>query len=375
MSKTVVYEITKEMIDRIKPGQTFDGYKDIAQKIGVVAPGHSPVGRDTKNQFFSDISKYIDFQSIHGTNWGMKAIIVKDFDKANGVDCSAIPDPMLPIDVFQRVAAFQLMCFYKDKTTDGLNSVDAIWTPSGMLYDCCFVNSYDYSFGGTVNLQNEVGRRNIFNLKRDVKHISKDIFSGTLRSLQDIGVIEYKNVLVAIGRSVLVDGNIEYRTVKLSDDELEMYRHIENDLLSKFKNEDGVPCNNQEEIYKCNCAKSFYESLREIAWKYFKCKMILSAYSVTIHPEIVDFVNELSYYFGVKDSFLLANETFARILLNSKTSVSDQEKLKKIVDEIICLDDKAINRLKLAGVPKYVDRYGLTEDKSYAVQISSDSGK
>lgn len=39
MSKIVTYEITKEMVNRITPNQTFDGYKDIAQKIGVVIPG------------------------------------------------------------------------------------------------------------------------------------------------------------------------------------------------------------------------------------------------------------------------------------------------------------------------------------------------
>lgn len=375
MSNAVIYEVTKEMIERIKPGQAFDGYKDLAQKVGAVAHGRSPVGQDTKFKFFSDISKYVDFQSVHGTSWGMKAILVRDFDKTNAIKSEPLPDSVLSVDVFQRVVAFQLMCFYKDVTTNNSNSVKAIWMPSGMLYDCCFVNNYNYSFGGTINLENEVGYANIFNLKRDVKHMSKNIFENTLHSLQKHGVIEYKNVLVSIGRPILTDDGIRCRTVKLSDNELEMYRRLEGELLSTFKKEDGTSCKNQEEVCKHYNAKVFYEALEEIARKYFNCKMIIQAYNITIRPEIVDFVTELSFYFGAKDNFLLANETFAGILLNSKTSVSNQDNLKRIVDSIIRLDRRAVNRISLAGVPRYVEQFGLTEDKQYTVQLSSDHSK
>lgn len=372
MSKTVTYKITKEMVDRISPNQTFDGYKDIAQKIGVVTPGGSPIGRDTKCQFFSDISEYVDFQSVHGTPWGMKAILVRDFDKVNAARVRDIPDQVLSIDVFQRVAAFQLMCFYKDKLSDGENTIKALWTPAGMLQDCGFVNNYDYSFNGTTNLQAEAGRRNIFNLKRDVKSLSKKIFDKTIDSLQEANVIKYDNILVAIRKAVLTEDGIRYYTVKLSDEEIDMYHRLENDLLSRFKNEDGTPCKNQEEIYLSHNSKSFYELLRNISWKYFRCGMIIPAYGITIYPSIIKFVTDFSYYFGAKDNYLLANETFARMLLDSKTFVEDQDKLKLIVDNIIRFDERTVNRVRFAGVPKYAEQYGLTEDKQYMIRLSSE---
>lgn len=372
MSKAVIYEITKEMVDQISPNQTFDGYKDIAQKIGVVTPGRSPVGRDTKCQFFSDISKYVDFQSVHGTSWGMKAILVRDFDRVNVARSENIPDSVLSVDVFQRVAAFQMMCFYKDKLIERELTVNALWTPAGMLQDCGLVNNYDYSFNGTTNLQEEVGRRNIFNLKRDVKSLSKKIFDNTIDSLQEAGVIKYENILVAIRKAVLTEDGIRYCTVKLSDEEVDMYHRLENDLLSKFKNKDGTPCKNQEEIYSSHNSKSFYELLGNIAWKYFKCGMIVPAYGITIYPSIVKFVTDFSYYFDAKDNYLLANETFARMLLGSETSVKDEGKLDLIVDGIIRFDERAVNRIKFAGVPKYAEQYGLTEDKEYMIRLSSE---
>lgn len=171
------------------------------------------------------------------------------------------------------------------------------------------------------------------------------------------GIIKIKNFLIATGKVVTEeDGNVRYKTIKLSKNDEDMYHTFENKLLLEYKNEDGSACKNHDDIYSSGNAKYFYEQLSDVCYRYFGCRSILPAYGIEIRPEIVEYTNLLLTHFTLKGDFMLANSDFCDIL---KCKRIDLKKYDYLIEEMVQLSKNAIDHIKMAGSPKYNSNYGL----------------
>lgn len=282
----------------------------------------------------------------------MRVIYIRDFDKTNELYNSHNPIELPCYDVFQRVIAYQLMDIYVDNKKSNDDVIDVFWTLQGMMMDC---NLKTYSF--MCDILNGVNYKDTSTFKHHVKSIAKEYLETALKLLEKKGIIKIKNVLIATGKAVTEEnGDVRYKTVKLSKDDEDMYHTFENKLLSEYKNKDGSACKNQDDIYSSGNAKYFYEQLSDVCYRYFGCRYIFPAYGIEICPKIVEYTNLLLTHFTLKGDFMLANSDFCDIL---KCKRIDLKKYDYLIEEMVQLSKNAIDHIKMAGSPKYNSNYGL----------------
>ena len=244
------------------------------------------------------------------------------------------------------------MDIYVDNKKSNNDVIDVFWTLPGMMMDC---NLKTYGF--MCDILNGVNYKDTSTFKHHAKSVAKEYLETALYFLQKKGIIKIKNVLIATGKVVTEeDGNVRYKTIKLSKNDEDMYHTFENKLLLEYKNEDGSACKNHDDIYSSGNAKYFYEQLSDVCYRYFGCRSILPAYGIEIRPEIVEYTNLLLTHFTLKGDFMLANSDFCDIL---KCKRIDLKKYDYLIEEMVQLSKNAIDHIKMAGSPKYNSNYGL----------------
>ena len=309
------YDVTQEMVDKLKEGQIFKNFTDLSNYLGVLNSKGKPLGGKSRDYFLQELNRYVELQKA---------------DNCYAITVARIrpEDEILPprpeggnnkySATLQNMLAYHLLENCKEEA-----AIELFWSSSDILSSCGMVNHQFSSW--PVSCDKKI-RSDALAFKYNSKAAMLEYIDTAFHAMEKNGELVYEKRLVFI-KIEKDDLGFEERTYYFpTKEEMAIYLKMKTQIISDFMTVTGKPCETEQDIFLSGQSDSYYSALNNEFSNRFPYSMALKLNYIVTEPSSLQRTIKRTENVVYPQEFIKMNQLMCENLPH-RTSVSRGRKI------------------------------------------------
>lgn len=319
------YDVTQEMVDKLKEGQTFKNFTELSNYLGVLNSKGKPLGGKSRDYFLAELNRYVELQKAD-SGYTITVARVRPEDEI------LPPRPEGGNNKFsltiQNMIAYHLL-----RECEGHDWIELFWSPYNVMSTCGMVNPRFYTYVEGLIDNEETLESEMDNFSLEVTDENKESFKADAISFrQNAKKIMSDYIITALSAmarnheitfdnlSVVFIQNNPKKCIIPSEDAMAIYLKMYTNVIESFTTSSGRKCKSLQDIFFIGKMKEFYDKLNEMFAENFPYDAARPMYHIVTEPTSLKRTAERTEYALYKQNYRKMNADMCKNLQQCKTA-------------------------------------------------------
>lgn len=263
------YDVTQEMVNKLKEGQTFKNFTELSSYLGVLNSKGKPLGGKSRDYFLQELNRYVELRKAD-SGYTITVARVRPADEILPPRPDGGNNKYSP--TLQNMLAYHILENCKDEA-----AIELFWTSSDILSSCGMVNHQFSSW--PVSCDKKI-RSDALAFKYNSRSVMLEYIDTAFKAMEKNGEIVYEKHLVFIKNSE-DEGRTYYFPTK---EEKAIYLQMRTQVISRFRTITGKICETERDIFLSGQSDAYYAELNNEFSIRFPYSMALKMNYIVTEP-------------------------------------------------------------------------------------------